>query len=241
MYYFSLESINFLLNNFLGYSIASKFCTVIKNTLFSLISALITTESGQVSVPVFDKCLAPKWEYTNMRNQHNNYFCWKRSGVKYPCLGRNTNPGGIKHARAFLQHVYLQQQACHIYLFVPPLNFLKSLLENVKAKKGIPTSQACPRNGAHLEMTEINSSCSHQGWHKLQFSSLAKPQTMGNQRILLPELPGLCRETKSFHFPAAKGDFYVLETLGFRQNYLKVRNTECQGEDTEIIKSLWAL
>lgn len=37
-YYFSLESINFLLNNFSRYSIASKFCSVIKKTSFCLIS-----------------------------------------------------------------------------------------------------------------------------------------------------------------------------------------------------------
>lgn len=102
-----------------------------------------------------------------------------------------------------------------------------------------PAKLVAPRNGAQLEMTEFNSSCSHQGWPKLQFSSLAKPQTMGNQRILIPQLPGLWGRQKPF-IPLLQREIFMC-WKGFRQNYLKVRNTECQGEDTEIIKSLWAL
>lgn len=160
-------------------------------------------------MPVFDKCLAPKWEYINIRNQHNNYFYWKRSGkyrgVKYPCLGRNTNPEGIKHARALFQHVYLQQQAGHVYLFVPPLNFLKSQLENVEAKKGIPTSQAC---GSKEWSTAGNDRPRVAQTPILLFGRATDDGESENSHSRTARA---LRETKAFHSPAAKGDFYLLE------------------------------
>lgn len=163
-------------------------------------------------MPVFDKCLAPKWEYINIRNQHNNYFYWKRSGkyrgVKYPSLGRNTNSEGIKHARALFQHVYLQQQAGHLYLFVPPLNFLKSLLENVEAKKGIPTSQACGLQGMEHSWK----------WQSLTPAAATKGGTNSNSPLWPSHRRWGIREfsfhncqgfegDKSLSFPCCKGRF----------------------------------
>lgn len=122
---------------------------------------------------------------------------------------------------------------------MPPLNFLKSLLENVKSKKVIPVTQACHQRLQGMEHT-----------HKLQSFTQAPATKSGrnsnfplwpshkqweSREFLSAEQPGLCRETKAFHFSAAKRDFHVLETLGFRQNCLKL---ETQNAREKTLRSL---
>lgn len=71
-------------------------------------------------------------------------------------------------------------------------------------------------------MTELTQAPATNGGQNSNFPLWPTTKDGESREFLSAEQPGLCRETKSFHFPAAKGDFYVLETLGFRQNSLKL-------------------